>query len=110
MKAKALDDAITNMLREVETETLIDYVVAEVKAKAVVDALADTLADLETATLMADAKAKASSRRSGYHAKEMDTERPMETFVNLEAEAVVNALADTQVVVVPERLTKDRST
>lgn len=54
MKAKALDDAITNMLREVETETLIDYV-AEVKAKAVVDALADTLADLETATLMADA-------------------------------------------------------
>lgn len=109
MKAKALDDAITNMLREVETETLIDYV-AEVKAKAEVDALADTLADLETATLMADAKAKASSRCSGYHAKEMDTERPMETFVNLEAEAVVNALADTQVVVVPERLTKDRST
>lgn len=42
MKAKALDDAITNMLREVETETLIDYV-AEVKPKAVVDALADTL-------------------------------------------------------------------
>ena len=30
----------------------------------------------------------------------------METFVNLEAGEVVNALADTQVVVVPERLTE----
>ena len=30
----------------------------------------------------------------------------METFVNLEAGEVVNALADTEVLVVPEKLTK----
>ena len=58
VNAKALVDAIANILKAVETETLID-IVAEMEAEAVVDALPDTLADLKTAKLMADAKAKA---------------------------------------------------
>jgi len=66
-----------------------------------------TEADLEPATLRPDLNVKALFLATGNMLKDTDAERLMETLLKVEAEAVVDALADTLLVVVLETLTKD---
>ena len=72
-----------------------------------VDALAIKEADLEPATLMALANAKALFNALGNMLKEMDAKMLIATLAKVQAEAVVDVLADTLIVVVPKTLTKD---
>ena len=65
------------------------------------------LADLEPAALMALGNAKALFNALANMLKEIDAKRLIETLVKVEAQAEVDVLADTLVVVVPKTLTKD---